>query len=1269
MCIATVSIGMVSAPTPTTKGKRRPRVKGLVGNKEMDFLVDSGASVSVCSEKMLQACWQNWKFRRIPLPPTLRLSGVTGHKINIVDYVEMEIGVLGKTVNRPMLIVSGLDVNHCILGYDFIKEEGLVIDGSKDEVYFRDNQIKKWDKAALQVRGRTTIMPGQIQHVNLIANNGQQCIAENETAYCTPVTTAAVSFPELITRIGKGGEAYLPILNSTDRKVILKAKDTIGFAYRTEDYFDSIEELNDKTMASIFGTIGNEPIEPKTGLIKPMTKEEEDELRARLQIQVEGNWRQKYEDLMLRYHDVCSKDKFDLGHASVIKHKIKMTDDTPVHARQFRIPFAHEEVIFDYVEQLLKQGAIEYSRSPYNSPIFCVAKKAPPNADPNAPPPLRVVLDYRQVNAKSLPDRYSIKEVRECIDQVGREGSKIFTTIDLTAGFWQQELEETSKQYTAFSVPGKAARYQFCVTPMGLQGSPASFARLMDHVMRQLTGVLTYIDDVLVHSENHEQQLIRLEQVLLRLRKYGLKLNVNKTLIGGSQVQYLGYTISEKGITLSEDKTKAIKEFPQPQDVRQVREFIGLCNYFRFLIPHFSQLTTPLIKLTTKEEDWKGGEMPESAERSFKELKEKLCNKPVVAYPTREGKFRLYTDAAIGEPNRKGGMGAALLQTNKEGKEQVIAYASRGLKDHEKNYGAYLLELAAACWGIEYFNVYLLGKPFTLCTDHKPLETLTTTHTRTLNRLQQLMLQYQFDLQYTKGEDNPVADFLSRNAKEGEWIEEGQAISAINVTREEMKLAQDQDDKMIAVKKFLRMDDSQRKLQDKQIQNLGENCFETDDGILMKELEVNARRRTALWPPTKIRKNIIEAAHLSKDAGHGGKDRTVELAAITNKTAQTVGQLFFERWICRFTAPLTIVTDQGKEFNNAVLQEICTLWDIDKKRTSPFHPQTNSSAESYNRSLIKYFKAMLLNHSTLDWEPLLPCAAMAYNCHIHRSTAESPFFLTYLHDPRLPYLDLQAPRTWKDDSFVHETYMIAQKAFEEAGKKMQTAAEVQKEYYDKRARTRAFREGDRVLVYFPNPPPGINKKFHSQWKPGRITNLAGALNVVVLLDDSKRPTLVHLNRVREERNSNTETNIIVDEPEPQPLQTTNKISQEKKTNTKAARDVLAEQIQESRQLRQQGHDEEEEEKEQMGEDTVISQRARGQQQEEQQQVEDRQDKQTTAERETEPLGPWTRLAQGAFTSGPATRSRGPVAEQPLVPSRCLGWRPYRQRNKSPDYGQ
>jgi hypothetical protein len=132
---------------------------------------------------------------------------------------------------------------------------------------------------------------------------------------------------------------------------------------------------------------------------------------------------------------------------------------------------------------LLRQGAIEVSRLPYNSPIFCVAKKKLPNVEEGDPVPLRVMLDYRGVNARSMPDRYSIKEVRECIDETGRSDSDRYSCIDLTSGFWQMELEEESRQYTAFSVPGKAARFHWCVAPMGLQGSPASFARLMDYVM------------------------------------------------------------------------------------------------------------------------------------------------------------------------------------------------------------------------------------------------------------------------------------------------------------------------------------------------------------------------------------------------------------------------------------------------------------------------------------------------------------------------------------------------------------------------------------------------------------------------------------------------------------------------------------------------------------------------------------------------------------------------------------------------------------------
>jgi hypothetical protein len=125
-------------------------------------------------------------------------------------------------------------------------------------------------------------------------------------------------------------------------------------------------------------------------------------------------------------------------------------------------------VLYEYVDKLLKSGAIEVSRSPYNSAVFCVAKKQPPNAAPGDPVPLHVVLDFRAINLKSLPDRYCVKEVMQCLDKVGKARLAIFSTFDLTSGFWQLSLQEKSRQYTAFSVPSKGARYQWRVTPMGL---------------------------------------------------------------------------------------------------------------------------------------------------------------------------------------------------------------------------------------------------------------------------------------------------------------------------------------------------------------------------------------------------------------------------------------------------------------------------------------------------------------------------------------------------------------------------------------------------------------------------------------------------------------------------------------------------------------------------------------------------------------------------------------------------------------------------------
>jgi hypothetical protein len=211
-----------------------------------------------------------------------------------------------------------------------------------------------------------------------------------------------------------------------------------------------------------------------------------------------------------------------------------------------------------------------------------------------------------------------------------------------------------------------------------------------------------------------------------------------------------------------------------------------LANYFRFLIKDFSKMSAPMTALTKKDSGWKEGKLPEEAYQAFLTLKEKLMEQPIMAYPKREGRFMLRTDACLGDKDNVGGLGAVLLQQQKTAEDEdkvwkVITYASRPLKKHEKNYSAYLVEMAAAVWGIEHFNVYLIGKQFTLVTDHRPLEHLGLVNTETLNRLQHLMLEYDFTIEYRVREDNAVADYLSRNSTTTNTASVQEQVNTLNI--------------------------------------------------------------------------------------------------------------------------------------------------------------------------------------------------------------------------------------------------------------------------------------------------------------------------------------------------------------------------------------------------------------------------------------------------------------------------------------------------------
>ena len=236
-----------------------------------------------------------------------------------------------------------------------------------------------------------------------------------------------------------------------------------------------------------------------------------------------------------------------------------------------------------------------------------------------------------------------MKDVSECIGEIRHSGSCLFTTIDLTGGFWRMLLQPKSRPYTAFTVPGKG-QFQWVTSPMGLLGCPSSFQRLMETVVHGLQNIIVYIDNLLVHSSTHSEHLALLDQLLEWLVQHNVKINLSKCFFRSKNVAYLGFRLTEEGVKPGSDKLKAIEKTSPPENVHEVRQLLGLCNFFCTHIRNFAQLTAPLTAMTQKDCGWKGGELPKAALQSFRELQSYLCSEPIVAYPRRNRTYTLITE-------------------------------------------------------------------------------------------------------------------------------------------------------------------------------------------------------------------------------------------------------------------------------------------------------------------------------------------------------------------------------------------------------------------------------------------------------------------------------------------------------------------------------------------------------------------------------------------------------------------------------------------------
>lgn len=452
--------------------------------------------------------------------------------------------------------------------------------------------------------------------------------------------------------------------------------------------------------------------------------------------------------LCSRYADVFYIEGEPLTFTNKVKHRIRTTDEVPVHGKTYRYPFVHRQEVKDQIGKMLDQGIIRPSESAWSSPIWVVPKKA----DASGKQKWRLVIDFRKLNEKTLDDRYPIPNISDVLDKLGK--CQYFTTLDLASGFYQVEMDPADIEKTAFNV--EHGHFEFLRMPMGLKNSPSTFQRVMDNVLRGLQNniCLVYLDDIIVFSTSLQEHMENLERVFQRLRESNFKIQMDKSEFLKLETAYLGHIISRDGIKPNPDKISAIKKYPIPKTPKEIKQFLGLLGYYRKFIPDFARITKPMTQCLKK-----GKKITFDAEYTncFEKCKLLLTNDPILQYPDFSKEFNLTTDAsnvAIG----------AVLSQGPIGSDKPVCYASRTLNESEINYSTIEKELLAIVWATKYFRPYLFGRKFKILTDHKPLQwmmNLKEPNSR-LTRWRLRLSEYDFNVIYKKGKFNTNADALSR---------------------------------------------------------------------------------------------------------------------------------------------------------------------------------------------------------------------------------------------------------------------------------------------------------------------------------------------------------------------------------------------------------------------------------------------------------------------------------------------------------------------------
>lgn len=714
-------------------------------------VLDTGAGPNLVREDILPSGWDRLLIPNLPLP---RITNASGKRMPVKGVITLFVQV-GNLVRRVRFYVTpGLGVP-CILGCNFInlhvrsihpKERRIdLIEGGSVAISTGAGACQISGKeprtptASPKVRlARKTVIPARCEmHVEVTsADNGLHLVVHHSTSSKTPIALASG-----VVDIRAQIPFRVRVINPSNRDYTLQKGMIMGKLLPHLERIITVGAVLDETTSEKETPDLNAEEVSQAGNTRPEKAWQEEVDLSHLDSEERG----AVLDLLEPHKKMWDGH---LGTVAATSHRIDVIPGSkPVHCQPYRAGPRARAAEKEEIDRMLEQQVIEPATGEWASPIVLVPK---PDGS------LRFCVDYRRLNAMTVPDTYPLPRMDECIDSLG--DAVIFTTLDCNSGYWQIPVQPEDQDKTTFT--SHYGTYRFLRLPFGLRNAPATFQRAIDII---LSGVrwktcLVYLDDVIVFSSCRKAHLAHVAEVLTVLGNAGLSLKLQKCRFFAETVNYLGHVIRPGRLGVAEKNTEALKAAPLPRTQTELRSFLGLCNVYRRFVPRFSAIAAPLNALLCKGMPPNLGCLTPEAIAAFETLRDRLLSPPVLALPRAVGQMWLDTDASDGQ------LGCCLLQRQPDDQTLPLGYWSRTLSSAERNYSTTEKECLAIVWAVTHLRPYLERTEFIVRTDHHALRwvmNLSDAQGR-LARWRLRLAEFIFKVEYHPGAAHYAADAMSR---------------------------------------------------------------------------------------------------------------------------------------------------------------------------------------------------------------------------------------------------------------------------------------------------------------------------------------------------------------------------------------------------------------------------------------------------------------------------------------------------------------------------